>query len=564
MGDRILIIGGVAGGASAAARIRRLDESADITVFEKGPDVSFSNCSLPYYLSRLVKDSEKLVMMRPEQFKKQYNIDVRTESEVVSIDRENHNVHVKPATGAEYDEHYDKLVLSPGSAPIMPRSIAGIDSGNVFGIRNVVDIRRLDEYIHKNSRTNIAIVGGGFIGCEIAENLVAAGLSVSLIEAADQILTTLDFDLVQILHKEMMDHGVHLVLSDGLKAIDDKKVVLCSGREVPADAVVMAVGVRPETTLAKNAGLEIGATGAIKVNQHFQTSDPCIYAVGDAVEVYNRLTHSYTKLALAWPAQMEARYAADHICNQYDSNFGVIGSSVVKVFDLTAASTGLNEKSAKKAGIPYDFAYVIPQDKVGIVPNSKPLHLKVLFEIPTGRIIGAQAVGANNADRRIDVIATVISMNGTLENLKDLELCYAPVTSTAKDAVNMAGLVGMNLLNGVFRQVPVSEVRNLVENNAYIVDVREKKEFELGHIINAHNIPLSEIRNRIDEIPHDVPVYLHCRSSQRSYNALMALKNLGFQNVINISGSYLGLSYYEYAQDVLNNRKPILTEYNFR
>ena len=299
------------------------------------------------------------------------------------------------------------------------------------------------------------------------------------------------------------------------------------------------------------------------MNQNFQTSDPSIYAVGDAIEEFNELTGKPGRIALAWPAQMEARKAADAIYGKPDHRTGFIGSSVVRIFTKYAASTGLNETTAKKAGISYDFVYVIPQDKVGIMPDSEPIHLKLLFEVPTGRILGAQAIGAHDADRRIDVIATLIHMGGTLEDLRDVELCYAPVVSTAKDAVHMAALVGLNVLNGVFRQVKVSDVRGLVENDAYIIDVREKGEYARGHIIGSHNIPLSELRSRVNEIPKERPVYLHCRSSQRSYNALMALQNLGFDNVYNISGSFLGLSLYEYGQTEIYGKEPILTEYNF-
>lgn len=362
----------------------------------------------------------------------------------------------------------------------------------------------------------------------------------------------------------MLDKGITLVLKDGVKAIHDGTVELASGKSVKADAVVMAIGIRPETALARNAGLAIGETGGIKVNANFQTSDPSVYAVGDAIEVFNRLTRKPMRLALAWPAQMEARAAADHIYGLRNQQKGFIGSSVIRIFDLLAASTGLNEKTAKAENIPYETAYVIPSDKVSLMPDAHPIHLKVIFETPTGRILGAQAIGKGEADRRIDVIAAVISMNGTLEDLKNLELCYAPVVSTAKDAVNMAALVGLNLLNGVYRQVPLTKVRELVESNACIIDVREPGEFSAGHLLNAVNIPLSQLRQRMDEIPKDRPVYLHCRSSQRSYNAVMALQHCGFNNVSNIAGSYLAICLYEYPQDILFNREKIVTEYNFR
>ena len=562
MGKRVLIVGGVTGGASAAARLRRLDESAEIIIFERGPHVSYSNCALPYYLSRTVPDSGNLLMVTPERFKMQYNIEVRTKNEVLSINRMAKTIRVKH-DGTENEEAYDVLILSPGAEPIRPQSIEGVHRENVFTVRSVADVEMLDTWFSAHDVKDVAVVGGGFIGCEVAENLRESGRNVALIEAMPQIMTPFDFDMAQILHKEMMDQGVTLILKDGVKRIDEHEVELASGKKVKADAVVLAIGVRPETDLAKDAGLEIGETGGIRVNHNYQTSDSAIYAVGDAIEVLQRLTRKWTRLALAWPAQMQGRAAADHICGRSHRTKGVIGSSVLRVFDLYAACTGLTERTAKDAGIPCESVYVIPADKVGVMPNSAPIHLKLVFETPTGRILGAQAIGKDAVDRRIDVIATLISMDGTLEDLKETELCYAPVVGTAKDAVHMAALVGLNLLDGRFRQVPVSAVRNLVENGAYIVDVREKGEYAASHLKNAVNIPLSELRMRLNEIPKDCPVYLHCRSSQRSYNAIMALHQHGFDNVINIAGSYLGICLYEYAQDVLENREKIVTAYNF-
>lgn len=562
MGKRVLIVGGVTGGASAAARLRRLDESAEIIIFERGPHVSYSNCALPYYLSRTVPDSGNLLMVTPERFKMQYNIEVRTKNEVLSINRMAKTIRVKH-DGTENEEAYDVLILSPGAEPIRPQSIEGVHKENVFTVRSVADVEMLDTWFSAHDVKDVAVVGGGFIGCEVAENLRESDRNVALIEAMPQIMTPFDFDMAQILHKEMMDQGVTLILKDGVKRIDEHEVELASGKKVKADAVVLAIGVRPETDLAKVAGLEIGETGGIRVNHNYQTSDSAIYAVGDAIEVLQRLTRKWTRLALAWPAQMQGRAAADHICGRSHRTKGVIGSSVLRVFDLYAACTGLTERAAKDAGIPCESVYVIPADKVGVMPNSAPIHLKLVFETPTGRILGAQAIGKDAVDRRIDVIATLISMDGTLEDLKETELCYAPVVGTAKDAVHMAALVGLNLLDGRFRQVPVSAVRNLVENGAYIVDVREKGEYAASHLKNAVNIPLSELRMRLNEIPKDCPVYLHCRSSQRSYNAIMALYQHGFDNVINIAGSYLGICLYEYAQDVLENREKIVTAYNF-
>lgn len=561
---KVVIIGGVAGGASAAARIRRLDEQAEIVMFEKGPHVSFSNCSLPFHLSGVVEDSKRLLMMTPDSFESKYHIDARVNSEVIAINREEKTVTVKNVvTDEQSKESYDTLILSPGASPIVPK-LPGTDLPHVFTVRNVVDIERLQQAIVEQDAKHIAVVGGGFIGVEVAENLRLAGRSVSLVEFAPQILTPFDEDMVQILHKEMVDQGVNLVVGDGLAEITSSSIRLNSGLEIEADIVVLAIGVRPETSLAVEAGLEIGETGAIKVNQNYQTNDAAIYAIGDAIEVYHRIMNKPTRLALAGPAQRQARAAADHIYGIPATNKGVIGSSSIQVFDYAAAATGLNERTAKQIGLPVDAVYIIAPDKVGLMPSSNPLHFKLIYEVPTGRIIGAQAIGKGNADKRIDVIATLISMNGTLTDLKELELSYSPMFSTAKDVVNLAALVATNIMAGRFKQVRVSEVRALVESESYIVDVREPNEFANGAIKGAVNIPLSQLRERMHEIPKDIPVYVHCRSAQRSYNAVMALVNSGYENVYNISGSFLGISLYEYYQDQVLKREPIVTQYNFK
>ncbi len=565
MKKKIIVVGGVAGGASAAARARRLDENADIIMFEKGPHLSFSNCSLPYYLSGMVRDSQHLVMMRPQDFQKKYNIDGRIYSEVLSIHPEEKNVVVfNEKTQETYKESYDTLILSPGAAPIMPKSIEGIEKSHVFSVRNVVDIENVKTYIDQNQVKKAVVVGGGFIGVEVAENLQESGVRVSLVEAMNQIMAPFDFDMAQILHKEMLDHGVDLIVNDGVKTIGENTVELQSGKSITADIVIMAIGVVPETSLAQKAGLDIGETGGIKVNEHYQTSDPNIFAVGDAIEVQHQLTEKATRLPLAGPAQRQARAAVDYAYGKNPLNKGVLGSSVIRIFTMNAASTGLNEKTAKAAGIDYQTVYVMPSDKVGLMPDASTLHFKLLFEKKTGRVLGGQGIGKGNVDKRIDVLATFIRMGGTLEELKDLELCYSPLFGTAKDVINMAALVGLNLFNGVYKQVPVSQVRQLVEDNAVIIDVREKAEFAYGHFKNAINIPLSELRERIHEIPKDKTVYLHCRTSQRSYNAICALQGLGYENVVNISGSFLGACYYEYFQDVIEKREPIVTQYNFR
>lgn len=561
---KIVVVGGVAGGASAAARARRLDESAEITMFEKGPDVSFSNCSLPYHLSGLVPDADSIVMMTPEQFKNQYNIDAEVNSEVINVDPDKKEVEVKNVqTGELKHVVYDELILSPGANPIMPSCIKGIDHDNVFSVRNVVDIKKIQTYLDVNKVTDVAIIGGGFIGLEVCENLAQTGKKVSLIEAASHVMGTIDDDFAQLVHKELYDHGVNVVLDDGLAEITDESIKLGSGREIKSQAVIVAIGVKPDTALASKIGCKLGLTGGIAVDQHYQTSIPNIYAVGDAIEVSHMLTRKKTRLALAFPAQMEARDAIDHIYGRTVETRGVIGSQAIHIFDLNVASTGLTESECQKDGIDYRAVTVIPKSRVGLMPDATPLYMKLIFGYPSGEVLGAQALGKSDVDKQVDIVATIISMHGHISDLTHLEVCYSPWFSTAKNAANMAALVAENILNGEYEQVQVSEVRKLVEKGACIIDAREPKEYEEGHIIGAVNIPLSQFRQRLDEIPTDQPVYVHCLSGQRSYNMVRALNNLGYKNVINISGSYLEICEYEYFKDQTTDRKPIVTNYRF-
>lgn len=564
---KIIVIGGVAGGASAAARIRRLDANAEIIILEKGSHVSFSNCSLPYYLGGLIEESQALILMDPDKFYRQHRIDARVNSEAIRIDSEHRIVYIKETiSGKEYTESYDKLILSPGASPAMPKSIPGIQKSHVFSVRNVEDICHLKEAVHRENVQNITVVGSGFVGLEIAENLQKIGKHVTLVESAPQILRPFDYDIVQVLHKELYDHGIQLCLNSTVTAIEEGYVRIRHQEEdltIKSDIVVMAIGVIPETQLAKETGLELGKTGAIKVNTCYQTSDPHIYAVGDAIEIYHKLKNQEARLNLAGPAQKQARIAADHIYGRTHLEKGYIGSSCIQLFTQNAACTGLNERDAKEAGYHCDSVLVIPPDKVSIMPNSHYLMLKLVFEIHTGKLLGAQAVGKGAADKRIDVIASMITMDGTVDDLKELELCYSPIFGTARDVVNQAALAASNILEGRVHQVHVEKVRNLVENHACIIDVREKEEYAAGHLKGAVNIPLSCLRDRMDEIPKDVPVYLHCRTSQRSYYAICHLAQHGYHNIWNISGSFLGISLFEYFNDKILNREPIVTNYNF-
>lgn len=562
---KVLIIGGVAGGASTAARLRRHSEEDRIIMFEKGPHVSFSNCGLPYHLSGMISEAEKLVLMSPEKFLAQYNIEARVNNEVIEIDRENKEIVVKDTvTKKTYRESYDKLVLSMGAKPIVPK-FEGLDSVNVFTIRNVVDINRLNLFVKERKDKKITVIGGGFIGIEAAENLREAGYEVTLIEAADQILKIFDYDMVQRLQKEMYDKGVELIVGDKVERFKKNCVVLESGKVIISEVVVLAIGVAPDTELAVKAGIELGKTGAVKTDNNYMTNDRDIYAVGDMIEVYSPLFNDYFKLSLAGPAQKQARAVADHINGRVVDNRGYIGSSVIKVFDFNGASTGLTESLIKARGMSlnYETIEIIPSDKVGLMPNANPMYFKMIFEVPTGRVLGAQAIGKGNVDKRIDVIASVIKFGGTIEDLKDLELCYAPPFGTAKDVVNFGGYVASNVLERRFKQEHFSKVRELLEAGECIIDIREKNEYAEGHLKGVPNIPLSELRERVNEIPKDRTVYLQCRSGQRSYNACLLLQNLGYTNVVNVTGGILGISMYEYFNDKTQNREPIVTKYFF-
>lgn len=558
---KYVIVGGNTGGAGAAARLRRLDENAQIVVFEKGPHASYSNCCLPYRLSDTVAPTEKLVLNTPAGFAASYRIDVRVDSEVVAIDRTARTVRVREtASGAEYDEGYDKLVLAPGAEAIVP-PIAGIEGANVFTMKTVDDSDALHRFVAARPGCRVTVVGGGFIGIEVAVNLAEAGVKATVVEALPQILATFDHDMVQLLEAELLDHGVDVVVGDSVAAFEGSNARLSSGRIIEGDAVVMAVGVRPDTAIAREAGLQVTERGAIVVDASWRTSDPDVMAVGDAVQVFNAVTRQPMMLALAGPAQKQARQAADALCGLPVRNTGYVGSSAIKVFDLNAASTGLTDAQATRLGIPHDYVYVLPSDHVGIMPESCPLHLKVVFETPTGRLLGAQAISRGDAPKRIDVVAALLKFGATVDDLRDVELCYAPPFSTAKDPLNYAGLVAGNLLQGAFRQVHVSEVRGLAEAGAVFVDVRPPAMFQAGHIKGAVNIPMGQLRERAGEIPRDAPVYVSCRIGQTSYNAVRALQGMGFDNVANVSGGFLGVCGHERFEDATTGREPIVTAY---
>ncbi|NLY09726.1 MAG: FAD-dependent oxidoreductase [Tissierellia bacterium] len=563
MSRRIVVIGGVAGGATVATKLRRLSEKDIITIVEKDEHVSFSNCSLPYYLGGFVEEADELVLMNPDKFHNNYNITALTGHEAIRVDRDEKLVEVLCLSDMSMKMiPYDKLIIATGAKPIVPK-IEGLDLIDYHTVRNVKDVVRLRSKLDSSEIKNIAVIGGGFIGLEVVENLVHYGKKVSLIEAGNQVLAPLDPDMASIVHKSLIDEGVDLHLNDSLIKVTSSSIILSSGKEIKADIVVFAIGVKPDIKLAVDAGLKLGTTGGILVNESFTTSDPSIYAVGDSVEVFHHISGEKTKLALAGPAQKEARIAANHINGDYDRTIGVIGSSALRLFNYNIAFTGLSEKRLKQLNIIYDYSFVIPSDKVSVLEGASPVFFKLLFERPTGKLLGAQAIGEGDAVKRVDVVSALLIKNGTLEDLKQLELCYSPIFSTAKDIVNYAGLVGMNILENRFRQISVSDFDKVINKEKTIIDVRERDEFEEGHILEAINIPMSELRLRINEIPTNEEVYIYCRTGQRSYNVICFLQNMGYTNVVNIAGSFLGYCTMQYAKDKLDNLVPKVTAYKF-
>jgi Uncharacterized NAD(FAD)-dependent dehydrogenases len=537
---KVLIVGGVAGGASAAARLRRLSEDAEIILFEKGEYISYANCGLPYYIGGTIKDRERLFVTQPKLLRERFRIDVRTKSEVVKIDREKKTVTVKNhADGGTYEESYDKLILSPGAFPKRP-NLPGIDSEGIFTLRNVPDTFQIDEYIKNTGAASAVVVGAGFIGVEMAENLKQRGLEVTVVEFLDQAVASLDPEMAAILHKHIRENGVRLLLGTGVQGFEKKDrllVKLTGDREIQADMVILSIGVAPDSRLAKEAGLELGAGGSIKVDDTFATSDPDIFAVGDAIGVRQLSTGDETLIPLAGPANRQGRLAAENALGmRTEKDTGVQGSAILKVFDLTAASTGLNEKQLKKQNIPYLKTYIHPASHAGYYPGGTQMSLKLLFA-PDGKILGAQGVGYEGVDKRIDVLATALRLGGTVYDLEKLELCYAPPYSSAKDPVNMLGFTAANILRGDVKNFQYDEADLLDESKVTLLDVRTPAEYEMGKIGGARNIPVDQLRERMNELPKEKPVYLYCQVGLRGYIAARVLSQNGY-DVYNLSGGY--------------------------
>ncbi len=539
---KIVIVGGVAGGATAAARIRRLDEQAEIIVFERSGFVSYANCGLPYYIGDVITSQNHLTLQTPESFFSRFQVTMKVHHEVTAIHPQQNTVSVKNLkTGEEFEESYDKLLLSPGAKPTQP-PIPGTEIDSLFTLRTVEDTLRIKKYIDQNHPKSAVLAGGGFIGLELAENLRELGMEVTIVQRPRQLMNPFDPDMAAFIHNEMRKHGVKLALGHTVEGFEQEETgvrILLKGEEpLHADLVVLAIGVTPDTALARDAGLKLGLKGSILVNERMETSIPNIYAVGDAVQVRHSVTGQEALISLAGPANRQGRIAADNLCGKDSRYPGSQGSSVIKVFNMTAAVTGINETSAKKAGIKADKVILSPMNHAGYYPGGKLMTMKVVFEKDTFRLLGAQIVGYEGVDKRIDVLATAIHAGMKATELKELDLAYAPPYSSAKDPVNMAGFMIENIADGLLKQFHLEDLSTLsTRNEVTLLDVRTKKEYENGHVDGFTNIPVDELRERLCEIRSDQPVYVMCQSGLRSYIAVRILAGKGY-DAWNFSGGY--------------------------
>ena len=547
MTKKVLIVGGVAGGASAAARLRRLDENAEIIMFERDEYISFANCGLPYYIGETIKERDKLLVQTPEAMKARFNIDVRNNSEVISVDAKNKKVTVKSKAKGTYEENYDYLILSPGGKAVRP-NIPGINSEKIFTLRNIPDTDAIKAYVDKKGIDSAVVIGGGFIGVEMAENLKERGLKVTLVEAVPHILAPFDADMVVIAEKELVENGVELKLGDGVKSFEEVgnqvRVTLNSDTKIDAELVILAIGVAPDTAFIKESGLEFGPRGHIIVNEKMETNLAGIYAVGDAIEVVDYITKQKTAIALAGPANKQGRIAADNVAGLNSTYKGTQGSSILKIFGLTAASTGANEKTLKRANMDYKVIYVHPVSHASYYPGAIPMSLKLIFN-DEGRVLGAQGIGYDGVDKRIDVIATAIRLNATVEDLAELELSYAPPFSSAKDPVNMAGFVAQNVLAGRTNVVAWKDIEEYKNDEYLLLDVRTEEEFENGHLEGALNIPVDSLRERFNELDKTKTIVEYCQVGLRGYIADRILSQNGFK-VLNVTGGYKTTSMLNY------------------
>ena len=539
---KVVIVGGVAGGATAAARIRRLNEQAEIVVFERSKYISYANCGLPYYIGDVITDRSDLTLQTPESFFSRFHVNMKVRHEVTAIHPEKKEVTVKNLeTGEEFEESYDKLILSPGAKPTQPR-LPGVGLDKLFTLRTVEDTFCIKDYINANHPKSAVLAGGGFIGLELAENLRELGMDVTIVQRPKQLMNPFDADMASFIHNEMRKHGVKLALGHTVEGFEERDggvdVLLKDETPLHADMVVLAIGVTPDTGLAKEAGLELGVKGSIVVNDRMETSVPDIYAVGDAVQVKHFVTGQDAHVSLAGPANKQGRIAADNICGGDSHYTGSQGSSVIKVFDMTAASTGVNETNAKKAGLDVDKVILSPMSHAGYYPGGKVMTMKVVFEKQTYRLLGAQIVGYEGVDKRIDVLATAIHAGMKATQLKDLDLAYAPPYSSAKDPVNMAGFMIENIANGILKQWHLEDASGLPRDGSVtLLDTRTVKEYARGHVDGFVNIPVDELRERLGELDKSKPVYVICQSGLRSYIACRILAGNGY-NCYNFSGGF--------------------------
>lgn len=540
---KVLIIGGVAGGATVAARLRRMDEDAQIILFERGEYVSYANCGLPYHIGGTISDRDRLFVQTVDGFINRFNIDIRIKSEVIGIDTQNKSVSVHDlANGKTYQETYDKLVISTGAEPIKP-SIPGIDDKRIFSLRNVPDMDRIKSYIDRHKPKKALVVGGGFIGLEMVENLYDAGLEVSIVERANQVMAPIDYSMAALVHQHLVQKRVSLFLEENVIRFESEgnqlKTTLESGKELAAEMVILSIGVRPDVKLAKEAGIKIGTLGGIIVDDYMQTSDNDVYALGDAVEIYNPVIGKNALIPLAGPANKQARIVADNIMESNRCKYnGTIGTSIAKVFDLTVAATGVSAKVLKREGIEYISSFTHGNSHAGYYPDALPLSIKILFSPVDGKLYGAQVVGFDGVDKRIDLFAHVIKNNGTIYDLQEIEHAYAPPYSSAKDPVNMAGFVAENILKKKVNIVHWRDIPKLDAATSLLIDSRTAEEFKMGHINGAINIPVDDIRSRMREIPRDKKIIVYCAVGLRGYIASRILMQHGYTNVFNLSGGY--------------------------
>lgn len=552
---KVVIIGGVAGGATAAARIRRLDEQAEIIVFERSGYISYANCGLPYYIGDTITDPEALTLQTPESFFSRFQITMKVRHEVTAIHAERNVVSVKNLkTGAEFEERYDKLLLSPGAKPSLP-PVPGTDIDRLFTLRTVEDTFLIKDYINKKNPRSVILAGGGFISLELAENLRHLGMEVTIIQRPKQLMNPFDEDMASFIHSEMRSHGIRLLLGHTVEGFDETesgvRVLLKEEAPLSADMAVLAIGVSPDTRLAEMAGLKLGIKNSIIVNERMETSVPNIFAVGDAVQAKHFVSGEDSLISLAGPANKQGRIAADNICGKDSRYSGSQGSSIIKVFNMTAAVTGLNEKSAKKAGLSVDKVILSPMSHAGYYPGGKVMTMKVVFEKETYRLLGAQIVGYEGVDKRIDVLATAIRAGMKATDLNELDLAYAPPYSFAKDPVNMAGFMIENIASGQLKQFHLEDINDLpLDGSVTLLDARTEREFSRGHVTGFINIPVDQLRENLNKLPKDKPVYVMCQSGLRSYIACCILKGEGY-DAYNFSGGY------RFYDAVANDRKLI-------